>query len=1148
MNMKKVLLVLNLLLLSSLIYAAPQLESHFQDRFLVVLNEDIVVDKSAMKLGKPVIGATSFDRLLESRDIVKMEKYLTSATSDDVVDGINLANVYRLTFPAGTRSVDQVMSDFSEDSNVLYTEHEVINRPSYIPDDPNYASQWFLPKIGAPETWALWDIPGGVTPGDVNIILASSDTGVQYTHPDLWKQTWVNQAEVPAGIFASVDTDNDGIVTPVEVVAHITDLNVDGKVDLQDALHASSPFMDGIDGDDWDTNPTTFVDDLLGWDLSGATPTSGPDNDPMGAQGPFLISPDHGTHVGGLLCAATNNTTGIASVIYNGTLMPVKCAIDSDLDQGIWNAYDGLLYAAKAGADIINASWGSSFYSPTNQAIANLITNTYGAIIVSSAGNGNTDGTPNGDPHYPSGYENVLSVTAVSFSDVFSWANYGDGVGFANFDGVDISAPGEGIHSTTYSTENSYESWAGTSMASPIVASSLGLLKSIFPDSSNSWIIQNLLDWTDPIDHINPDFAGQLGSGRLNIYNAIGHLIIPDLSYDSHSLQMSHDIEDKQLSPGEEALMRVNLSNSPGWIDASDVDAVLKSTSEYVTITDSLGHYSSINSGSVGVNILDRFTFSVSIDAPSEKIPFTLELTANPTSEHPYSATLEFLVEISMWQPNFPFTADLVKSGNAVVDLDGDGTKEIVFGAYDSLIHAVQIDGSELAGFPIVLANVVDATPAVGDVDRDGDLEVVIGGRDKNLYVIQHDGQIETIYTSDGFMWATPTLYDIDGNGDLEIIAMTYSGNLEILHHDGTAFNSNFPINLGKNNTAAVSVGDINDDGNLNIVTTSTDKMLHALGLDGLELPGFPIVLNDAVKSSVVLANLDGSAGGELDIIFGSNDNNIHAYDASGTKLWSYSASGQDVKINPGVSDIESDGDLEIIFIGASRDIYAVDHTGTLLSGWPLSTGGSTYSSPVIADIDDDGMAEIFVGATDYYLYGLNLDGSNLIGFPAKLSSKVHGTPTIDDLDGDGDAEIVVGTDDDLSVLDLPGQMARTKRFWSMHRGNLHRTGAHLYLPVSIATDDQLPGEYKLYKNYPNPFNPSTSIGFDVPISGAVDLEIIDIRGRVVETLISDHMNPGVYSVVWDGRFNGKPASAGLYLYRLSTPNGVFIKKMTLLK
>jgi len=1110
--------------------AQPLKSEAYEDRFLICIKPDIVVSK-VNTLGKtPVVGIAALDQLMSLREIKGMERYLPSASASDVVNGISLANIYQLKIDEGSQNLQQLISDFANNESVLYAEKQVKNKIAMLPNDPDISKQWYLDNARVKEAWDLWDADS-TEPGNRTIVLASVDTGVKYTHSDLSSSTWINQREVPAAIFDVVDTDADGYVDADEVLAYCQDWNGDGNVDLQDALYDTSAFMDGIDDDYFGSGAAYHVDDLFGWDVAGVTGGEDPDNDPLASTEP------HGTHVAGLLAATTNNGIGMASAIFNGSIMSVKCHYDNDTQGYITGGYDGILYAAKAGADIINCSWGSfNSYNTSDKAVIDQVSTKYGAIVVASAGNGNDDGSPNNDVHYPSGYNNAISVTAVSPSDKFSWATYGST--------VDISAPGENMYSTVF--RNAYSYYWGTSMAGPFVGSCIGLLKSRYPDKSREWLIETILSSADPIDHINPAFAGGLGSGRVNIYNALIQSLYPRLSFDSYAASIVNDNGDGQLSPGEEARLRIDLFNAPGWANAVDVKGVLKSNSEFAIVVDSTGGYDTINSGEIGINNFDRYYIALADDAPTGVFAFTLEITANSATENPYSVTLDLNIEASMWQANFPLATAVIKSGNAIVDLDGDGSKEIIFGAADSLLHAVQLDGSELDGFPVLLNHRIEASPAVGDIDADGDLEVVIGSWDSNVYVVQHDGSADTLFSSASIILATSTLYDLDGDGDLEIISPTYAGDLVVLHHDGTPFR-NFPVTLEGSMADGASVADINGDGNVEIIVGTWGNRLYVIDLDGNDLNGFPLELAGRVSSAPVVGNIDGSSDGSPEVLFSEGTSFFRAYDQAGQELWAYNKSSMSIQADPAISDLDGDGDLEIIFGGLDRRLYVLNHTGSLLPGWPVSAGGVIYGSPSTADLDGDGEAEVFAGSNDHFLHGLKLDGTNIKGFPVENSDKVQGAPSLAFFDGDSDIEIAFGTDDNLAVLDV-SRKADLAGYWTTHRGNLHRTGALSSLPVSVVQGKALPEAYSLQANYPNPFNPSTRISFDLPEAAYVTLDILDIRGRVVETLVSDHLRADSYTVIWQGTRAGKPVGAGIYLYRLSTPEGNLIRKMTLLK
>jgi hypothetical protein len=103
-----------------------------------------------------------------------------------------------------------------------------------------------------------------------------------------------------------------------------------------------------------------------------------------------------------------------------------------------------------------------------------------------------------------------------------------------------------------------------------------------------------------------------------------------------------------------------------------------------------------------------------------------------------------------------------------------------------------------------------------------------------------------------------------------------------------------------------------------------------------------------------------------------------------------------------------------------------------------------------------------------------------------------------------------------------------------------------------LASNDeinQLPQAFNLYNNYPNPFNPVTTLRYDLPEDALVNITIYDIMGRIVRTLINSQQNAGFKSIQWNATNDaGSPLSAGLYLYKIQADNFVQIRKMVLLK
>jgi len=116
-------------------------------------------------------------------------------------------------------------------------------------------------------------------------------------------------------------------------------------------------------------------------------------------------------------------------------------------------------------------------------------------------------------------------------------------------------------------------------------------------------------------------------------------------------------------------------------------------------------------------------------------------------------------------------------------------------------------------------------------------------------------------------------------------------------------------------------------------------------------------------------------------------------------------------------------------------------------------------------------------------------------------------------------------------------------------------TVAHLAGPIGpanttdIAATDGVPRRPALHANRPNPFNPVTSIRFDLPARQLIDLSIYDGSGRLVRTVASGSMGAGTHELTWDGRsLNGGVSASGVYFYRLETDDFSETRKMVLIR
>jgi hypothetical protein len=89
-----------------------------------------------------------------------------------------------------------------------------------------------------------------------------------------------------------------------------------------------------------------------------------------------------------------------------------------------------------------------------------------------------------------------------------------------------------------------------------------------------------------------------------------------------------------------------------------------------------------------------------------------------------------------------------------------------------------------------------------------------------------------------------------------------------------------------------------------------------------------------------------------------------------------------------------------------------------------------------------------------------------------------------------------------------------------------------------------LPGEYRLHQNFPNPFNPVTTLNFDLPAASRVLLTVYNMLGQEIEVMVDEMLEPGYKSVRWDA--SGKPS--GVYFYRLTAGSFTMVRKMLLLR
>ncbi|UOQ65850.1 S8 family peptidase [Hymenobacter volaticus] len=351
----------------------------------------------------------------------------------------------------------EALSKVKDGAEVEFAEPNYIYTHAAASTDPYFTngSLWGLDAKNTFGSQASTAWAAGHT-GSAGVFVGIIDEGVQFDHPDLADQIWTN------------------------------------------------PF-DPIDGVDNDGNG--YVDDVHGWDFDGNN-NSVYDGTTRGS------SDDHGTHVAGTIGAKANNNAGVVGMNWNVTIISTKFL--GKRGGTTANAVKAVDYLndlkSRHNLNIVasNNSWGGGGFS---QALSDAVdrANARNILFIAAAGNGGSDGV--GDDNdavasFPSNLpqSNVIAVAAITSTGAkSSFSNYGATT-------VDIGAPGSGIWSST--AYNIYESYNGTSMATPHVTGAAALYAASHPGSTAAAIKAAILNSATP----TPSLAGKCTTGgRLNV-------------------------------------------------------------------------------------------------------------------------------------------------------------------------------------------------------------------------------------------------------------------------------------------------------------------------------------------------------------------------------------------------------------------------------------------------------------------------------------------------------------------------------------------------------------------------------------------------------------------------------------------------------
>jgi len=362
----------------------------------------------------------------------------------------------------------------------------------------------------------------------------------------------------------------------------------------------------------------------------------------------------------------------------------------------------------------------------------------------------------------------------------------------------------------------------------------------------------------------------------------------------------------------------------------------------------------------------------------------------------------------------------------AAGDLDGNGSLELVAAAMDRHVYAWNGDGSTVAGFPTLLvdpqqAETIDpvthhvdfygtptiggelvVTPAVGDITGDGRAEIVVGAQESYSEPV-------AVFPGIGLPGVSGNArsYAIWGDGSAHVVSSDAAPG----HPAEQAYLPGWPVKLamvlngvlptigdGVNTQAAI--GDVNGDGTVEVITTSSAGPVYALDRAGRS------VFDPNFGQQVAFSWLGTPFGGAAN----SQDGGLIASAFGGPALGNLSGGST---VDVAVPTVGLGRALDQLLPGKQRGDTQLSawngRTGAMLNGFPHRTSDlGFFITPALVDVDNDGHTDVLAANGVSLLDGVNADGRVAPGYPKLTGGWSVGTPGFGDFDGNGKAEMAV--------------------------------------------------------------------------------------------------------------------------------------------
>ncbi|MGB8657180.1 MAG: FG-GAP-like repeat-containing protein [Candidatus Zixiibacteriota bacterium] len=534
----------------------------------------------------------------------------------------------------------------------------------------------------------------------------------------------------------------------------------------------------------------------------------------------------------------------------------------------------------------------------------------------------------------------------------------------------------------------------------------------------------------------------------------------------------------------------------------------------------------------------------------------------------------------------------------AFVDIDADGDLDLFLGEEQGNVNFYRNVGSgTVPSWDLVSSNYNSiaagkrSSPVFADGDGDSDFDLFVGNDEGKVLFYRNDGSVhlpswtkvtENYLFLDVGSYSKPALADIDADGDEDLFVGEYQGNINFFRNQGPAStpawgmitDSYFAIEA--DDYSCPTFADIDGDGDLDLFIGKKDGTIDFYENIGNAKSAFWTLVSDQynsidVGSYATPAFVDIDHDSDLDLFVGQIYGKVFFYRNDGTShfpAWTpISENFDSIDVGwysvPTFGDLDSDGDLDLLVGNEDGKISFYRNDGTryshsffFVADFYDSIDVGERSTPVLGDFDSDGDWDLFVGESEGGLHFYKNVTLNSIRGRVTDGTATPLTNVAVYLSGDRKDTVFTDSSGNYAFVGLP-------------LGNycVFRDPAHFqYCFSSLSSDtfeinfvgftevdesnQQTPSDrFELFPNYPNPFNPSTTITYSLPSDQEVKLTVYNLRGEKVRELVNGFQTRGQKSIIWDGRnAQGKEVATGIYFCRLQAKGGYKTRTMVLVK